>query len=224
MKMEVKKVVLWSDYESKYLINEEEIVERYNSGEDCLIITGVSAKAEELQEKYKKSDLKFATDDELEEFLREEGYEQAEVYYADRYQEKDKDYLVFDRVNEQFCMLSDYPTIRIKEWWDGSNIKIIALEEHMTETKLIISEDYVDLDEWDGRNHVTGGIGNHQRIYKIYEMDGEKVEDHYLVEYWSQWQGVHDTAEILDLEGVKAHLEQLGRNVKEYMDSIIDLK
>lgn len=36
----------------------------------------------------------------------------------------------------------------------------------------------------------------------------------------SQWQGEHATGEILTLKEVEEHLEELGRNVDEYMEQI----
>ena len=109
---------------------------------------------------------------------------------------------------------------KIYRYWDGRNWKTILCDN---ETKIVISDDYVNLDEWDGRNFVTGGVGRHEKVYKVYEVDGEKVDDKFMVLFSSQWQGDHDLAELMDIDELKQHLVEINRDVDEYIPQVFNI-
>ena len=56
------------------------------------------------------------------------------------------------------------------------------------------------LDTWDGRNYTYGGVGCHAEYYHIDQIDGEPVDDQYLVRYWSQWVGAQPSGAIVSSE------------------------
>lgn len=106
-------------------------------------------------------------------------------------------------------------------YWDGSNWQTVQFDECWTENIITVDPDFVNLDEWDGSNWKTGGIGLHQRIYRIVELDGEKPsEPTFLLEKWSQWQGDHPKGEIMTTSEVAEHLKEIGRDVDEYMKEL----
>lgn len=142
--------------------------------------------------------------------------------YSDKIYTGDENKLVFDCVNEEFYYTKDGLSVSFYEWWDGHDWQRIIDNEFEVEyrTNLLLNNNSVSLDEWDGGNFQTGGVGYHEKIYRILEIDGKKVEDEYLLVKTSQWQGEHATGEILTLKEVEEHLEELGRNVDEYMEQI----
>lgn len=216
--------VLWSDgySDEAFLIDKEEIEERACVGDQTLIIENIKADIEDLQKRVDEWDKEIIETWEMEEFLESIGFTKADVSWAKEFPEIEKT-LAFDCWEQDFFYLTDCATIKAHEWWNGSNWQTLVLDENTSETELVITESYVDLDEWDGRNHVTGGMGEHQRIYKVLEMDGENVQDKdiFLLNKWSQWEGSHETGEILEgLDEVKKHLKSIGRDVDEYMKGI----
>lgn len=216
--------VLWSDgySDEAFLIDKEEVEERACVDEQTLIIENIKADIGDLQKRVDEWDEKINEAWEMEEFLESIGFAEAEVSWAKEYPEIEET-LAFDCWEQDFFYLTDCATIKVYEWWDGSNWQTLVLDENTSETEIVISEAYVDLDEWDGRNYVTGGMGEHQRIYKVIEMDGENVRDKdiFLLNKWSQWEGSHETGEILEgLDEVKKHLKSIGRDVEEYVFEI----
>lgn len=119
-------------------------------------------------------------------------------------------------IYEFYDLKGYYEEETVYQYWDGHNWKEIWGSE-CSITELEISENKVILDEWDGRNMVTGGPGEHQYVYKVYKEDGEDIEDSYLVVYSSQWQGVLDTAKVMTEDGLRRHLEEIDRDVEEYI-------
>lgn len=128
-----------------------------------------------------------------------------------------KNKIAFDLESKEFFNLKDCEKVKVYQWWNGSNYITEELGEADKETIIETSADYVDLDEMEGSNFVTGGLGLHQRLYKIISIDGELAEDKYLLKRWSEWQGDHETGELLNLDEVKVHLERLNRDVAKYM-------
>lgn len=98
--------------------------------------------------------------------------------------------------------LEDYETQKAHEYYDGSNFKLIWLDESITETVVEYddehSEDLDDLDE--NSNFYYIHKFEHGRKYPIISIDGEKVEGKYLVESWSQYQGSLLTGKIVDAD------------------------
>jgi hypothetical protein len=218
--MKLEKVLWKNDFNSfAFLIDKKKVEERAWVSDQTLIIENVEANIADLQKQLSEMDENIQDVYEMKDFLKSIGYENAEVSSADEFPAIENK-LAFDCYEQQFFNLADAESIKVYEWWDGSNFRTFVLDENTTETKLVITESYVDLDEWDGRNHVTGGIGEHERIYKVLEIDGQDVSDKdvFLLNEWSQWQGSHETGEILeDLDEVEEHLKSIGRDVPKYM-------
>jgi len=213
--------VLWKNdfYDEAFLIDKDQIEERAWVSDQTLIIENVGVSADDLQKRFSEFDESIQDVYEMEEFLESIGFENVEVSSTDEFPVIENK-LAFDCYEQQFFNLADAESIKVYEWWDGNNFRTFVLDENTTETELVITEAFVDLDEWDGRNHVTGGIGEHQRLYKVLEMDGSDVQnnDVFLLNKWSQWQGSHETGEILeDLDEVEEHLKSIGRDVPKYM-------
>ena len=230
--MEKKLKVLWNghygDEEQALLIDAKEIEKVASINEDeTFVINNVDMDEEQLTQQLKEymetseekdEDFDAQSTEDIESFLHSLGFEHAEVNYCEKYPER-KDQLVYDLYNNVFTNLSYCDELKIYRYHDGSNWQTIELLDHMTETVLEVTDDYVNLDEWDGRNHTTGGIGEHQYIYKVITVDEKEVEDTYLLNSWSQWQGSHETGQLLySMETVKDHIDELGeRNLEEYM-------
>lgn len=117
--------------------------------------------------------------------------------------------------------------VRVYEYFNGSNLERIVNEPEyqLPTTELVVTDDFVSLDEWDGNDLTTLGVGNHQQVHRIIELDGG-IEDEplYLINKWSQWQGDVPTGEVVDVDGLKQHLEKLGRDVEEYIGMIEGIK
>lgn len=110
--------------------------------------------------------------------------------------------------------------VKIYEWWDGSNFRRETLEPHRTEIAVEITEKSVCLDEWDGRNWQTGGVGHHEYVHLVIAEQGKKEDDTFLLVHRSQWQGEHPTARIVDLEDLRSRLRELGRDEAKYLYEI----
>lgn len=229
----MQKYRIWKNdnQEVGLLIKENKIEQAIDTGESVLIIRGVGLDMiDSLNEKYQewvKTDdgyrIRFA--DHMAAFLEDvAGIEGATVEHADLFVEPEE-VVAFHTEEQTFWNLADSYTTDIYRWWDGSNWRTEFYGEHVAETLCVtISDDYVNLDEWDGRNRVTGGMGHHTRVYRVIELDGEKPEEPtFLINYWSQWQGDHETAEIVALDELPAKLRELNRNPQEYIAEIENL-
>ena len=236
--MEKQNKVLWyghfEDEKQALLLDAKEIeTVALISEDETFVINNVELKDEELTERLKEyietsevrnEDFNPGALDDIEIFLHSIGCKGAAAEYCDKYSEK-KDQLIYDVTNQVFANLMDFEDLKIYRYHDGSNWQTIEFLDHMSETKIEVTEDYVDLDEWDGRNHVTGGIGNHERIHKVITLDGKPSLNTFLVHCWSQWQGSHVTGELLSSpEAVEEYIENLGdRNINEYMFEVGEL-
>lgn len=216
-----------------FLIDPAEINDCVQLSDGTLIIRGIEVHETEIEELIVKlkeyqedlNDLDEVFDpysrDDLQLFLESLGYTPS-IDYAENYMIPES-VLAFEPYDQIFFNVLDCETNKFYQWLDKHSnwtTKVFDINT-MTETKLIISQEYVDLDEWDGRDFKTGTIGLHQRIYKIYNLDGDEVEDQFLLYEWSQWQGDHQTGIILNLEEVKKHIEELGnRDVDNYINEI----
>ncbi|MGG3879621.1 hypothetical protein [Bacillus smithii] len=223
--MNLEKVLWKNDFNSfAFLIDKKKVEERAWVSDQTLIIENVEPTTdiiEKLQNHLSEKEEEIQDDYEMKKFLKSCGLEGAEISWAEDFPEIEEK-LAFDCYEQKFFLLTDAEPIKVYEWWDGSNRETLVLDENTSETELVITESFVDLDEWDGRNHVTGGIGEHERIYKVLEIDGQDVSDKdvFLLNEWSQWQGSHETGEIMDLDEVRQHLKDIGRDVEKYMFEI----
>jgi hypothetical protein len=223
----MKKVLWIASYEegTTYLLAPEDIKECYNFGEEPWEVDFTTDKdidLDWLNEKLAAYKEDHDNNEELEEFFASIGIK-ANVTGTDFYGDVEnyEDKIIYDPNTNKFAFGSYWETVMVYSYWDGHNFKDITNDE-MVEYELEVEEDEVNLDEWDGRNMVTGGTGLHQYIQKIIELDGEKVNDKYLLVRWSQWQGSLPSGEIMDLDDVKNHLESIGRDVNEYMTEIAE--
>ena len=174
---------------------------------------------EKLNKLIKQSNTKLEDYEDLEEFLTNNSFDCEVEQIADVLVQKEQ--LCYDFQEQRFFDLADCETERAYSYHDGSNYKRIWIDN---ETNVKMTEKRVCIDEWDGNNWTTGGTGLHEYVYKAIEIEGEKVDDTYVVVYISQWQGSHDMAEIMTIEEVEGHLNGLGRDLDEYMEDIKNLE
>ena len=136
--------------------------------------------------------------------------------------------LVFDGADNSFQNLDYYPTDIVYEYLDSrqNNWQYFVIQDqegNLFADRIVVSEEFVDLDEWDGSNWRTGGVGLHEQVHKVLKVEGEAVDGMYLVYRWSQWQGQQPDALLLTKEELADHLEELGRDVEEYLSKIAEL-
>lgn len=85
-------------------------------------------------------------------------------------------------------------------YWDGSNWEEIWAESDAGKrTKVVIDESSKEtLDRWDGSNWCYRKPFRHGYLYKIVTIDGEQVEDKWLLVETGDWAGSLDWGEIVD--------------------------
>ena len=222
--------VLWNegDGHKSFLIHPNEIEEQIYLGDYSFIIDGIDIlkiDVEELTEKLNTHTRQypFLYDHDIEEFLISIGFEDARVNYYSKYYAHIENKLVFHEEDNVFYNLAEGNKVVVYRWLDGSNVQTIECTEDVTITKLEVSDNYVDLDKWDGRNYTTGGIGEHQNIRKVLKLNGEKKEDTFLISYGSEWQGSHNYGEIKHLDSVIIHLKEIGREVETYLELLKEI-
>ena len=114
--------------------------------------------------------------------------------------------VVYDHLGKDFLLISEMDTLPLYIYWDGSNWKYIWLPDPDAVVEVDV-EEMASLDTWDGNNYTHGGVGCHAEYYRISRLNGEPVEDKYLLRHWSQWEGVEPSGEIIsteELEEIKA--------------------
>lgn len=162
----------------------------------------------------------FVRDEDIENILNTLGYD-VSVSIADEYENLRENVAVFFVENREMSepsLLTDLPHVDVYEFWDGRNQETIILDIFYNVT---ISDNYVCLDEWDGSDHYTGEKFHHQYVYKVLELNGETYDDVYVLEYRSQWQGTHPTADIFfSKEELAVYLEDINRDPSEYIPKI----
>ena len=115
----------------------------------------------------------------------------------------------YDHLGKEFLLISEKETEPVYIYWDGSNWEHVWLPDPDAVVEIEEDEDEepFSLDRWDGNNYTYGGVGRHAEYYKISRLNGEPVEDKYLLRYWSQWIGAQPSGEIIsseELEKIKA--------------------
>lgn len=222
--MKTKKLLWKISEETTLLIDPKEVSEQvYLGGAFLEINDELSTEQQEfilekLREKEEQGelDVRWMSDDEFQEVLEEIGID-VFVSVADEWIDPDENVILFSREELSFWKPSELEKTKVYEWWDGSNWERVILEAYMDETVVEITEKSVCLDEWDGRNWQTRGMGLHEYVHKVITIDGEEVEDMFLLVNTSQWQGSHPTGEILTVDEVRDHLKEIGRDVEKYM-------
>lgn len=159
--------------------------------------------------------------DNIEDFLEEHKIKNYFVFCSD-IEEPNKG-LAYDFYNHEFFDFSDLEEDNLYSFWNGSNW-IYKWSEDYVVTEIEVSVDRYSLDEFDGRNYTTGGIGLHQYVYKKYTEDGETCIDEYFVLCTSQWQGHVDEGILMNEGQLVNHLKKLGRDIEEYMKEIKKLE
>lgn len=206
-------------FEKAILIPCSEIEERANVPYETILIGGVDAEKVDEDELSKKFEIfKEKNGDDLEEFFLSLGYEVA-TKWLDAFP-KPMNVLAYDQESASFYIPAHAETIPVYGYWDGSNWREIAADDTFTVTEVECSENKVSLDEWDGSNLSTDGRFSHEYVRKVYKIDGEIVKGMYLLVSYTDWQGSLPEGTILSREELIHHLEDLGRNVEEYMNDI----
>lgn len=220
----MKHLKIWSDDERKLLFPASEITEVVELGdqnvfkiENVEYSDDVLNKLQTAFESYVEENEDFEPSSivDFTDFVRT-LYPTIDVTYIEEGQEVEN-VIAFEEYNNTFSNLSDFITTTMYQWWDGSNWKNEYLSENVVEYDLVVSDDSVSLDEWDGNNSTTGGRFDHQKVFKVIELDGKQVENTYLVELWSQYQGEHSQGEIMTESELISHLESLNRDIEEYL-------
>ncbi|BBW98995.1 hypothetical protein [Geobacillus subterraneus] len=141
-------------------------------------------------------------------FRMTEDYEDADIAFQKE---------IFSLEERGFLLTSLMNAVYLYEWWDGGNWQQVFLHPDDI-TKVVVDMDrYVNLDEWDGHNWNTGGLGLHENVHRVYSVSGSVETDAFLVWRYSQWQGDHDTAIVfLSWEELCAYLKRIGRDPDDY--------
>jgi len=184
----------------------------------CMSINGVSVDlVDKLTEAIKKLDEQINDITEMEEFLTEQEIEFSSVEWLPDLPVHQK-LLYFDTHNQQFddLLLCDY--ISAYDWWNGNNHKNESAHDSITVTIVDTEDDpYLDLDKWDHKcnGYCTGGQQfYHEVVYKVINLNGEKVRDAYLLRCSSQWQGSHPQGVVLNKDELDAHLKEIGYRIE----------
>ena len=150
-------------------------------------------------------------EEDLREFLTEEGFTFSSIDFLSN-SESPEEIVCFDFHNKSFDNLSLCETYPWYQWHDGSNYKEEWAGENATVTKVSVEDEkYLNLDEYDGNDWCTGGVKfYHETVYRVVALDGNKVDNMYMLCQWSQWQGDHETAKIMTQDELDAHLEEIG--------------
>jgi len=197
------------------LIPESEISQMINftNMSVCSINNLAVTKIKYLNEKLKDWNPLYDEED-LREFLTEEGYKFGSIdYLSDT--ESPQEIVCFDFINKNFFNLADCETTPWYQWSDSSNLKEEWAGENIGITKVAVEDvKYLDLDEHDGNDWCTGGVKfYHETVYRVVALDGSKVDNMYMLCQWSQWQGDHETAKILNKDELDKHLEEIGYEI-----------
>jgi hypothetical protein len=209
----------WGWQERGILIPAEEITDMvYAENESWYQIEGITENVDALVERLTAAylaavdadeDFEIADNDDLERFLQDTGIEFGNISFVPDFAQPEN-VLCYDMYHREFFNLSSIEIYPVYRWWDGSNWKhVFGDDESVTVTEITVEDESTSLDEWDGNNMTCGGKGLHQQYYKVLELDGQSVQDMYLLEYWSQWQGDHATAEVLTKNELNEHIADL---------------
>lgn len=117
--------------------------------------------------------------------------------------------IIYSFNDGEFMYAHDLEFYDIYTFWDGSNWQNWAVDIEFENINSKYEE--ITLDEWDGRNNVTGGMGHHAYIKKL-------KDDKYLITETSQWQGVQDIATIADMDELIEYLKFYNRDVEKYLE------
>lgn len=149
-------------------------------------------------------------DENLEEYLDRVVGEEGDIYLEDYVSPGLLTHLVFDHAATDFTGPSDYIVLKAYSYWDGSNHQEIVLDDYYAEDGheiLIETTESYDLDIFDGMNRYWLAEFDHASVWKLAATEDVPESGKVLLEFWTQWQGIHPTGVILSREEVLEYLE-----------------
>lgn len=212
----MKKALIETHNNYTLLIDLDDIEEKvYTDG--IMAIRGIKPTKELIDELNKQIE-GYMSYHELENFLEKQGFDNFEIDEIGPFCDPEP-LLIYDYNIYEFYNLADCETEQVYEWMEGTNKKTEIIE---SVTEIVVDEDYVSLDAWDGSNFTfNNDIGRHARVYKVIESDyGD--DDLYLIEYWSQWQGEHATGEVKSREELIEFLQEHDLDAEEILKELED--
>ena len=215
----MKKFQIWENTELReatedtrggILIPENEIVQSaILSGGTYYLIPGLSLDATDSLTKA-LADYNLADESDLREFLAEQGVKFDSIDIASDI-ETIRSIVCYDTQERNFSDLADFYSESTYQWLRESNWKTEFCGDEITVTEVTIEDDTCqNLDEWDGSNWKTGGNNfYHEDVFRVLELDGEKVENTYLLREYSQYNTDHQTAKIMTKDELDRHIEEI---------------
>lgn len=232
----MKKMQIWEDYYNNengfgYLYEEEDIEKAVSIDYDNYYLTNLNPddfdlndltkKYQEFIKQKEEEDFydKYNIIENLEEFFQELGIN-TEVF-ACTDEENLRNEIVFDWNDSTFEDLGSFDELEYVDYLDGQTNWVRHINDGYSDivtTEITVNTDEeVCIDEWDGNNWQTGGVGEHEYISRVLEIDGSEVDDMWLVHRSSQWQGSRDKAKIMTREGLEVYLKGIGRDLEDYL-------
>lgn len=220
----------WSGYSTNYLVEPSEVMERANLVEGDGFYTIDKLENVTFDEFYQKMGEWLNVDefhklafDDMEDVINEAfKVQNVVVRPLEDYPVFAEDRIVIDKEHGIFPLNRDtFEQAELFEFFDGTNFrKIVKSDDGLIyERKITISDNGISLDEWDEFNMVTGGVGEHQGVYPIYQEDDSNVNKYLLVKT-SQQQGALDQADVLSRQELVNHFKDIKRDAKEYLRDI----
>lgn len=244
--METLDLLLWSDdnqfggYQGYLVIPEDEVEEGViYCGDDLQFIEGVpvsdiEAVKEKMDQYEDDRELDLDVPEDLEIFLKDLGYQNAEVYQTGYYEKPRKiiAYLPDDKAlfNWEDAELYGFEETKKYEYFDGARWETISTSTdgaYREMESIRVTKQSVSLDEWDERvgNFYTSHHHHHQHIHKVILQDGkEPSEPLFLLKKTTSWANdMIPLGVVLELDELKEHLKGLGRDLREYLHDILNL-
>ncbi|HHT98191.1 MAG TPA: hypothetical protein GXZ90_09905 [Clostridiales bacterium] len=233
---ELTKMQIWEDYYEEeegfgYLYREEEIKKAVTIDYDNYYLTGLDPKnhnLEELTEKYDKFRKQKEEDGDYDEY---ETIENLEEFFSDLEvvaeisactdEEELRNEVVFNWNDSEFEDLGGFDELVYVSYLDGQSNRKKHINDGYNDISIteviVVADAETCIDVWDGSNYTTGGIGCHEYINKVLEIDDDEVEDMWLVQRSSQWQGSRDTANVMTKKELETYLKDIGRDLEDYL-------
>lgn len=114
----------------------------------------------------------------------------------------------YDFDNRIIFNLKDVDTTPVYKYWDGSNWQEVWLDDSKPAREIVYEQEFTDIDVWDGSNWFFRTRFNHGRIYRLIEIDGEKVDGEYILYEYTQYQGDLPVISFIDEEAKDRLVEE----------------